>query len=262
MLGLPQHCNAFSTGRNVYMRPRLVRIYWATNQIIPYPSMGCETRRLTMTGWRKTQVTTMPQEITALEARKNELKESHDLTNKQAAILAAFDDDPTASYSEIASRASEILGEGESVTGSYSAEQIKQRRPEFFDDEGERVSPDETGGSDTAVDQQEVPMQGPKQVEEEIEESRVATLADWYGVTEEEARAMAKTEVVEGIEFTGHEEDEVTVAEPAEAVEVGLTENDWLRLMAYLHLFADTDAGAPHEERVMDLAGEITRQAL
>ncbi|AGC34435.1 hypothetical protein HVTV-2_gp65 [Haloarcula virus HVTV-2] len=230
------------------------------------------------------------QEITELDQRRNELLDKERLTDKQAAILAAFEENPQASYADIADLATELLPEDESVTGSYAGEQIKQRRPQWFDDRGRRRRPQDMEGEEEVteeqveeddVDAQErvsdevqalaggetVDMDAPDETtdeeesteEVEIDEGRVATLADWYDVRESQARAMARAEVVSGVEFSGREGIETP---EVEGVGVGMEEDDWLRLVAFLHLFADTDAGQKHEERIMEIAGEITRQAL
>jgi hypothetical protein len=194
------------------------------------------------------------------------------------------------------------------VTGSYAGEQIKQRRPDWFDERGRRRTPqdmdeeprgerttqqqeeqdpDETGDGDTTgtdaeerVDDEvrqlaggeQVDMDAPDEAEvegpepapepdEEVEydEGRVDLIADWYDVSPEQAQSMARAEEQTGITLTGRE----GVGEVAEeATVVGLDEDEWLRLTAFLHLFADTDVGARHEEKVMNLAGAITRQAL
>lgn len=231
----------------------------------------------------------MSHETTKLDERRNELLDKERLTDKQAAILAAFEDNPEASYADIADVATDLLPDDEGVTGSYAGEQIKQRRPDWFDDQGRRRNPQEMGveasgdrttqpqadqkpdnGDDVnervseevqqlaggeAVDM-EAPDESGDTQEQEYDEERVTLIADWYDVTEDQARIMANAEAQTGIELTGQE----GIAE--EATPVGLDENEWLRLTAFLHLFADTDVGARHEEEVMDLAGKITRQAL
>lgn len=216
----------------------------------------------------------MPQkEISELDERRNRLLDKERLTDKQAAILAAFEENPQASYADIADLATELLPEDESVTGSYAAEQIKQRRPDWFDDGGNRRRPKDVQESDVdtheRVDEEVQQLAGGEKVDldepdeettSEIDEGRVATLADWYGVSESQAEVLARAEQsVEGLELTGRE----GIEEPeVEGVPVGMDEDSWLRLVAFLHLFADTDAGQKHEERVMEIAGEITRQAL
>jgi len=238
----------------------------------------------------------MSQEISELDQRRNELVDKERLTDKQAAILAAFEENPQASYADIADMAAEMLPEGEGVTGSYAGEQIKQRRPEWFDDRGRRSRPEEmgeeaTGERTTQVQEEDtttdddttdadervsdevealaggdtVDMEAPDEATTEgddvqIDEGRVTTLADWYDVSEAQARAMARAEQVEGIEFSGREG--IDKDTDVQGVAVGLEEDDWLRLVAFLHLFADSEHGQKHEDRVMEIAGEITKQAL
>ena len=218
--------------------------------------------------------------MTEVEARRNELIDKERLTDKQAAILAAFDENPGATYSDIADVATEILPDDMSVTGSYATEQIKQRRPDWFEN-GERLRPSEVDAAEPDEDEDEVPddvqkiaegspvSTGKPEPEVEVDDSRVALLADWYGVGEEEARQMARAEQIADVEFSGREGVEEPEPEPApepepeqEELSVGMDEDEWLRIVAYLHLFANTQAGAPHEERLMDLAGKISTQAL
>lgn len=244
----------------------------------------------------------MSQEITELDQRRNELLDKERLTDKQAAILAAFEQNPEASYADIAEMATDLLPDDMGVTGSYAGEQIKQRRPDWFDERGRRrppedmgeesrgerttqqqeeqdPEPDETGDGDTGADErvsdevqqlaggEQVDMDAPDEAQQEqvderqYDEGRVAELADWYDVSAEQAKMLIRAEEETGIELTGTE----GVDQPAPevpGVAVGLEEDEWLRLTAFLHLFADTDVGARHEEKVMNLAGEITRQAL
>lgn len=216
------------------------------------------------------------EEITAVDARRNELIDKERLTDKQAAILAAFDENPGATYSDIADVATEILPDDMSVTGSYAAEQIKQRRPDWFEN-GERLRPSEVDAAEPDEDEDEVADDvqdlaegatvetGTPEPGVEVDDSRVALLADWYGVSEEEATQMARAEQIADVEFSGREGIEEPEPEPEpeeEALAVGMNEDEWLRIVAYLHLFANTDAGARHEEKLMTLAGKISTQAL
>lgn len=244
----------------------------------------------------------MSQEISELDQRRNELLDKERLTDKQAAILAAFEENPEASYADIADTATNLLPDDMGVTGSYAGEQIKQRRPDWFDDRGRRrppedmdeepsgerttqtqeeAEPDETGDGDTDADErvsdevqqlaggEQVDMEAPDEAQQEqvdegetqYDEARVAEVADWYDVSEQQAQTLIHAEEETGIELTGREGLEQPAPE-VEGVAVGLEEDEWLRLTAFLHLFADTDVGARHEEKVMNLAGEITRQAL
>lgn len=244
----------------------------------------------------------MSQEISELDQRRNELLDKERLTDKQAAILAAFEQNPEASYADIADMATDLLPEDMGVTGSYAGEQIKQRRPDWFDERGRRrppedmgeepsgerttqtqeeAEPDETGDGDTGADErvsdevqqlaggEQVDMEAPDEAQQEqvdegetqYDEARVAEVADWYDVSEQQAQTLIHAEEETGIELTGREGLEQPAPE-VEGVAVGLEEDEWLRLTAFLHLFADTDVGARHEEKVMNLAGEITRQAL
>ncbi|UBF23049.1 hypothetical protein HCTV-16_gp66 [Haloarcula virus HCTV-16] len=224
---------------------------------------------------------------TRLDDEKEELMNEERLTEKQAAILAVFERNPQMSYSDIADAAGQLLPEDESVTGSYAGEQIKQRRASWFNEMGNRRRPEsevsetvEDDEDDSDVDDDEPEENGDEpfsdpdevitevgrpdedetvEVDVSVDSSRVATLADWYDVTAEEAAAMAHAEKVSGVEYTGREQVE---EEPLEGFTVTLEENTWLRLVAFLHLHADTSEGAAHEKQLMEIAGEITKQAL
>lgn len=76
-----------------------------------------------------------------LGERMNSLKETHDLTGKQAAILAAFDADPGATYSDIADEAGDLL-DGETISVEYTRAVVYDNRPGYFQDDS-RIKPDD-----------------------------------------------------------------------------------------------------------------------
>lgn len=95
-----------------------------------------------------------------LEEARDSLNDD-ELTDKQAAILAVFDRDPDLTYKAIADQATEALPDGESVSSYYASRQIKERRPEYFDESGDRLD------SDQVEEPEEEP---PKRVQELTEE--------------------------------------------------------------------------------------------
>lgn len=155
-----------------------------------------------------------------------QMMKQHDLTEKQAAILLVFDQDPSRSYADIAEEASSLLPEEESVTGTYASEQIKQRRTEWFGDDGRRKStPDE----------------------EKQEE----------GDKEEDATPFKRSD--QAVPVTAPEEENV---DSGDLGTVTMNENTWLRLVAYLHLYSNNQEKEERKEHLTKMINDITEQVL
>lgn len=109
--------------------------------------------------------------IAELDERMDNLKEMHDLTDKQAAILAAFDDDPGSTYGEISDRALELLPQDATLSTEYTRAVVTNNRPSYFNEDG-RVKPQDLS-------------------EDEEVDARASVLQGWYGVNEARAYSLA-----------------------------------------------------------------------
>lgn len=175
-----------------------------------------------------------------------------DLTEKQAAILRAFDEDPDATYKVIAQEASDMLEGDESVTGYYASQQIQKHRPQYFDSNGKRI------------DASEVEFRDSDDVDTDVDEQRVEELARELDISEDRARVIAQAEEVSGATFASPTESDADVREISTEydVSVRMTEDAWLRLVGFLLIFSDTQAGSTYEEELLDVASDLAGQAL
>jgi len=120
-------------------------------------------------------------------------------------------------------------------------------------------------GEEPPDNRQEVPAEAPGRAEADDmdEEARVAQLADWYGVSEAQARTMYRAEQETGIDFTGREGldegDEGEVPAEAPTAEGAREPAESEALQAYRHGFMDGFDAAL--ERLETLQEMLEREA-